>query len=43
VRKSLVVPKARKKTRPSLGAKRRRLNDKKRVGDKKRDRRPVDE
>jgi ribosome-associated protein len=43
VRKSLVVPKARKKTRPSLGAKRRRLNDKKRVGDKKRDRRPIDE
>jgi len=43
VRKSLVVPKARKKTRPSLGAKRRRLNDKKRVGDKKRDRRPVEE
>jgi ribosome-associated protein len=43
IRKSMVVPKARKKTRPSLGAKRRRLNDKKRVGDKKRDRRPVDE
>jgi ribosome-associated protein len=43
IRKSMVVPKARKKTRPSLGAKRRRLNDKKRVGDKKRDRRPIDE
>lgn len=43
IRKSIVVPKARKKTRPSLGAKRRRLNDKKRVGDKKRDRRPIDE
>lgn len=43
IRKSMVVPKARKATKPSRGSQRRRLNDKKRVGDKKRDRRPVDE
>lgn len=43
VRKCLTVPKARKATRPTLGSKRRRLTDKKRVGDKKRDRRVVDE
>lgn len=43
IRKSFVVPKARKATKPTRGSQRRRLNEKKRVGDKKRERRPVDE
>jgi ribosome-associated protein len=36
-----VVKPPRKKTKPSAGAKRRRLDDKKRLGDKKRMRRGV--
>ena len=44
VRKALVVPKARKKTRPSRAAKARRLDEKKKKSDKKAMRRkPVDD
>jgi ribosome-associated protein len=39
VRRALVVPKVRKKTRPSRAAKERRLQSKRRVSTKKRDRR----
>ena len=39
VRRALVIPKARKKTRPSRAAKQARLTDKKRVSEKKRVRR----
>ena len=39
VRAALVVPKRRKATKPSLAAKRRRVESKRRVGDKKRARR----
>jgi ribosome-associated protein len=40
VRAALVVPKRRKPTRPSRGAKEARLNEKKKRGDTKRQRRP---
>ena len=44
VRKALVVPKVRKKTRPSRAAKARRLEEKKRKSDKKAMRRkPIDD
>ena len=36
------VPKKRKKTRPSIGARRRRLDAKRHLGDKKRERRDFD-
>ncbi len=39
VRQALVVPRRRRATRPSLGSKRRRLEDKRRTSEKKRDRR----
>jgi len=39
VRAALVVPKRRRKTRPSAGAKKRRLEDKRHTGEKKRARR----
>ena len=39
VRRALVVPRARKKTRPTRASVERRLTEKKRSGDKKRDRR----
>jgi ribosome-associated protein len=39
VRRALVIPKARKKTRPSRAAKEARLTDKRRISDKKRVRR----
>ena len=42
VRKALVVPRARKATKPSRGAKRARLDDKKRESRKKSDRRTRD-
>ncbi len=42
IARALVVPKRRKKTRPSKGAQRRRLEAKHHQGDKKRDRRTVD-
>ena len=40
VRQALVIPKKRKATRPSKAAKQRRLNEKKRRSQQKRDRRP---
>ena len=40
IRRALVVPKARRKTRPSRAAVERRLQSKKRASDRKRDRRP---
>jgi len=43
IRACLRPPKARKATRPSLGSKRRRLDDKKKQGEKKERRRPVDD
>ncbi len=43
IRACLRPPKARKATRPSMGAKRRRLDDKKKQGEKKERRRPVDD
>ncbi len=43
IRACLKPPKARKPTKPSKGAKRRRLDDKKKVGEKKQQRRAVDE
>lgn len=42
VRQALVVPKARKKTKPSRAAKERRLSDKKRHGERKQNRRQRD-
>ncbi len=42
VRAALAVPKRRRPTRPSRGAKERRLSDKRREGDKKRERRKRD-
>ncbi len=43
IRSCLKPPKARKATKPSMGSKRRRLDEKKRVGEKKQRRRVVDE
>lgn len=43
VRAALVVPKARRATRPTLGSKRRRLDDKRRAGEKKASRRARDD
>jgi len=43
VRQALVVPKRRKKTKPSKGAQRRRLEAKRRQGEKKRNRSRLDD
>ena len=42
IRRALVVPKARKKTRPTRGAVESRLHTKRKISDKKRERRPQD-
>ena len=42
IARALVVPKRRKKTRPTKGSQRRRLADKHKLGEKKKDRRVLD-